>query len=50
MDYVLALDLGTTGQRSVIFDVEGMMVGYSYKEWKSFHPSPAEVEQDANTW
>ncbi|MFX0098042.1 MAG: xylulokinase [Candidatus Hodarchaeota archaeon] len=50
MTYILALDLGTTGTRSVIFDDSGSMIGYSYEEWESFHPSPAEVEQDASKW
>ncbi|MHA1681109.1 MAG: xylulokinase [Promethearchaeota archaeon] len=46
---ILSLDLGTTGTRAVLFD-ESNMVGYDYKEWPSFYPSPAEVEQDASTW
>ncbi len=46
----MALDLGTTGTRSIIFDEKGVMTGIAYKEWESFYPSPAEVEQDANQW
>lgn len=50
MTHVLALDLGTTGTRSVLFNAAGNMIGYAYEEWGSIHPSPAEVEQDATTW
>ncbi|HME51274.1 MAG TPA: xylulokinase [Candidatus Lokiarchaeia archaeon] len=50
MTNVLALDLGTTGTRAVLFDENGNIIGSAYKEWVSFYPSPAEVEQDASTW
>nr|MDO8108951.1 xylulokinase [Candidatus Sigynarchaeota archaeon] len=50
MTHVMALDLGTTGTRAVLFDEKGEMKGSAYKEWASFYPSPAEVEQDANAW
>ncbi|MBN2152209.1 MAG: xylulokinase [Candidatus Lokiarchaeota archaeon] len=47
---VMALDLGTTGTRAVLFDDKGEMKGSAYKEWASFYPSPVEVEQDATSW
>ncbi|MHA1369021.1 MAG: xylulokinase [Promethearchaeota archaeon] len=50
MQYIMALDLGTTGIRSVLFDVKGSIIEYSYEEWESIYPSPTEVEQDANVW
>ena len=48
--YVAALDLGTTGCRTFIFDLSGMIIASDYQEWKSFYPSPSFVEQDANVW
>ncbi|WP_457558636.1 FGGY-family carbohydrate kinase [Candidatus Harpocratesius sp.] len=48
--YVAALDVGTTGTRCIIFDLSGKEIGRDYKEWQSFYPSPAMVEQDANAW
>ena len=43
---VIALDLGTTGNRAIAFDKNGEIVGDSYHEFKQIHPRPAWVEQD----
>jgi D-xylulose kinase len=48
--YVAALDLGTTGCRTYIFDLAGKILSSDYQEWSSFYPSPSFVEQDANVW
>jgi glycerol kinase len=48
--FVAALDLGTTGCRTYIFDLSGTIIASDYQEWKSFYPSPSFVEQDANVW
>jgi glycerol kinase len=48
--FVAALDLGTTGCRTFIFDLSGTIIASDYKEWESFYPSPSFVEQDANVW
>ncbi|NVM36354.1 MAG: hypothetical protein HWN81_12220 [Candidatus Lokiarchaeota archaeon] len=48
--FVAALDLGTTGCRTFIFDLAGTIIASDYQEWQSFYPSPSFVEQDANTW
>ncbi len=48
--YVAALDIGTTGTRSIIFDLAGNELGRDYEEWESFYPTPVMVEQDANLW
>jgi glycerol kinase len=48
--YVAALDLGTTGCRTFIFDLSGTIIASDYQEWQSFYPSPSFVEQDANVW
>ncbi|MBD3408083.1 MAG: xylulokinase [Candidatus Lokiarchaeota archaeon] len=49
-ELVLAIDAGTTGIRSMVFDISGKVVAKSYREFKSFHPHPSWVEQDAATW
>lgn len=49
-DYYAALDLGTSGTRTMIFDVKGKLVSSDYKEWQSFYPSPIMVEQKAEMW
>ena len=48
--FVAALDLGTTGCRTFIFDLAGTIIASDYQEWQSFFPSPSFVEQDANIW
>ncbi|MFX1259480.1 MAG: FGGY family carbohydrate kinase, partial [Promethearchaeota archaeon] len=48
--FVAALDLGTTGCRTFIFDLDGTIIASDYQEWESIYPSPAYVEQDANDW
>ncbi|MFW9951046.1 MAG: FGGY-family carbohydrate kinase [Candidatus Thorarchaeota archaeon] len=48
--FVAALDLGTTGCRTNIFNISGTIVASDYQEWESFYPQPSFVEQDANIW
>lgn len=49
-NYVAALDVGTTGTRTIIFDLEGKEISRNYEEWANIYPSPVMVEQDANQW
>ncbi|MHA2000792.1 MAG: xylulokinase [Promethearchaeota archaeon] len=48
--YVAALDIGTTGTRCLIFDLNGKEISRDYKEWVSFYPTPVMVEQNAEKW
>ncbi|MEM9923339.1 MAG: glycerol kinase GlpK [Cyanobacteria bacterium P01_D01_bin.50] len=45
--YVLALDLGTTGNRAFVFDSDSQIVGQAYKELKQYYPQPGWLEHDA---
>ncbi|MBI5200831.1 MAG: glycerol kinase GlpK [Elusimicrobia bacterium] len=45
-DCVLALDLGTTGNRAVVFDSELRVVAQSYREFPQLFPEPGWVEHD----
>jgi D-xylulose kinase len=49
-DSVLAIDTGTTGVRSIVFDITGEVIVSSYEEFSSQFPQPSWVEQDANVW
>lgn len=49
-DLVLAIDAGTTGVRSMIFDSSGRPVARAYEEFENIYPRPSWVEQDANRW
>ncbi|WP_036484508.1 glycerol kinase GlpK [Myxosarcina sp. GI1] len=45
--YILALDLGTTGNRAILFDKQGNIVGQVYKELTQHYPQPGWLEHDA---
>ncbi|MGF1575308.1 MAG: glycerol kinase GlpK [Cyanophyceae cyanobacterium] len=44
--YVMALDLGTTGNRAFIFDATGAIVAQAYRELPQIYPRPGWVEHD----
>ncbi|AFZ36700.1 glycerol kinase [Stanieria cyanosphaera PCC 7437] len=46
--YILALDLGTTGNRAIIFDREGKVAGQTYQELTQYYPQPGWLEHDPN--
>ena len=45
--YILSLDLGTTGNRAILFDRQGDIVGQTYKELTQYYPQPGWLEHDA---
>ncbi len=47
MPYILSLDLGTTGNRAIVFDHSGSIVGQAYRELTQHYPQPGWVEHDA---
>lgn len=46
MQYILGLDLGTTGNRAILFNAEGAIVGQAYKELTQYYPQPGYLEHD----
>ncbi len=44
--YILALDLGTTGNRAILFNHQGNVVGQAYKELTQHYPQPGWLEHD----
>ncbi|MBI4388507.1 MAG: glycerol kinase GlpK [Candidatus Omnitrophica bacterium] len=44
--YILALDLGTTGNRAILFDRKQTIVRMSYQEFQQIFPKPGWVEHD----
>lgn len=44
--YILALDLGTTGNRAFVFDLDGQVVGQAYRELRQYYPQPGWLEHD----
>jgi len=48
--YLGAIDAGTTGVRTLIFDTGGHVVSWKYSEFPSYFPEPTWVEQEASDW
>ena len=44
--YVAGIDMGTGGERCVIFDLQGRTVGQAYREIPTLFPNPGWAEQD----
>ncbi|UCE09234.1 MAG: xylulokinase [Candidatus Thorarchaeota archaeon] len=49
-ELVVAIDAGTTGVRSMVFDTAGAMIKQAYEEFPSHFPHPSWVEQNAADW
>jgi len=46
MEYILAIDQGTTGSRAVLYDKSGKIVRSSYEEFPQHFPKPGWVEHN----
>ncbi|OGW81440.1 MAG: glycerol kinase [Omnitrophica bacterium RIFCSPHIGHO2_02_FULL_51_18] len=44
--YILALDLGTTGNRAIVFDKKLNVISREYEEFSQIYPKPGWVEHD----
>lgn len=47
MQFLLALDQGTTSSRAIVFDVQGSVRAVAQREFQQFFPAPGWVEHDA---
>lgn len=43
--YLMGIDAGTTGCKTCIFDLDGNLIGYDYREYPCYYPNPGWVEQ-----
>ena len=48
MDFILALDQGTTSSRAIVFDAHGAIRSLAQKEFRQIFPQPGWVEHDPN--
>lgn len=48
MEYILALDQGTTSSRAILFNRAGQVAAMAQQEFRQFFPRPGWVEHDAN--
>ncbi|MDR0486329.1 MAG: hypothetical protein LBH29_06360 [Elusimicrobiota bacterium] len=47
MNYVLGIDVGTTGSKAMVLDLKGNIIGKGYREYKLNEPKPNWVEVGA---
>ena len=47
---LLGIDIGTTGTKCSIYNLEGNIVASSYREYPMLHPHPDWTEQDPRVW
>ncbi len=48
--YFLAIDLGTSALKAVVFDLDFHPVSKAHAETKTYYPKPTWAEQDPNEW
>jgi len=48
--FLIGIDIGTTGSRSILFDLRGQPLSSSYMEYPVETPYPGWAEQDPNQW
>jgi xylulokinase len=46
--YLAGIDIGTSGAKAIVFDLEGNPLASAYNEYGSTYPRPTWVEQDAD--
>lgn len=44
--YLMGIDVGTTGSKTMVFSTEGKVLGKGYREYTCQYPKPGWVEQD----
>jgi len=49
-ELILAIDIGTGGTKTTLFDLAGQVVAAASEDYGIIHPRPAWAEQDPETW
>jgi xylulokinase len=50
MEYLIGVDIGTSGTKTVLFDIDGNTVASALKEYPMYQPNIGWAEQDAEDW
>lgn len=50
MNYLLGIDVGTTGTKAILFSENGERAGYAYRSYPTQTPKPGWSEQDPEDW
>jgi len=49
-DYLLGIDIGTTGLKTILSDTRCNVVSLAYREYSTFHPHPGWAEHPPEQW
>lgn len=49
-NYLLGIDVGTTGTKTLLFSTDGLLVGHAYRPYSMTTPNVGWSEQDPNDW
>ncbi len=49
-DYILAHDLGTTGNKATLFNIDGKLVAFTFSPYQTYYPQPGYAEHDPQDW
>ena len=50
MNYYLGVDIGTSGTKTVLFDVKGTVIASATEEYPLYQPQNGYAEQDPQDW
>ena len=50
MKYLLGVDVGTTGTKSLLFSEDGGLLGHAYRGYETKTPGVSRSEQNAEDW
>lgn len=50
MGYLMGIDIGTSGTKTVLFDETGRTISSAYEEYPLYQPKPGWAEQDPEDW
>ncbi|MDE6838621.1 MAG: xylulokinase, partial [Acutalibacter sp.] len=50
MEYIIGIDLGTSGTKTVLFDREGAVIASASEEYPLYQPQNGWAEQDPEDW
>ena len=50
MKYLLGIDVGTTGTKTLLFSADGALIGHAYRGYPISNPQVGWSEQNAEDW